>query len=310
MCGSFAGTFSSRERMHTTGDERLGVGAGSSLHHYAVAGLEDEPSEVDRVARALLGPFRRKTSTNGDRYRPYGHSKWRTQVSILARSAGVASSTFQVATSAADNTHSETPVVLPPASADSFGDSVRDEPALAALVERAARRDQAAFAALYDLFLGPMYRYVYYRVGNRADAEDIAEQVFLQAWAAIDRFRWQGKPFVAWLYTLAHNLVVDWRRRSHPTQSLDNDEHPIDLRSTTAERALSQSLDADLLAPAIRRLTPEQQQVITLKFVAGLDTAQVATVMNKREGTIRALQLRALQRLRRDLERQGEQGSA
>ncbi len=187
---------------------------------------------------------------------------------------------------------------------------MRDEPALAALVERAARRDQAAFAALYDLFLGPMYRYVYYRVGNRADAEDIAEQVFLQAWAAIDRFRWQGKPFVAWLYTLAHNLVVDWRRRSHPTQSLDNDEHPIDLRSTTAERALSQSLDADLLAPAIRRLTPEQQQVITLKFVAGLDTAQVATVMNKREGTIRALQLRALQSLRRDLERQGEQGSA
>src|SRR6266540_488914 len=117
MCGSFAGTFSSRERMHTTGDERLGVGAGSSLHHYAVAGLEDEPSEVDRVARALLGPFRRRTSTNGDRYRPYGHSKWRTQVSILARSAGVASSTFQVATSAADNTHFETPVVLPPASA-------------------------------------------------------------------------------------------------------------------------------------------------------------------------------------------------
>jgi RNA polymerase sigma-70 factor (ECF subfamily) len=231
-------------------------------------------------------------------------------VSILARSAGVASSTFHVATSAADNTHSDTPVVLPPLSADPLGDSVGDEPALARLVERAARRDQTAFAELYDVFLGPMYRYVFYRVGSRADAEDISEQVFLQAWAGIDRFRWQGKPFAAWLYTLAHNLVVDWRRRSHPAQSIDNDEHPIDLRSTTAERALTQSLDADLLAPAIRRLTPEQQQVITLKFVAGLDTAQVATVMNKRAGTVRALQLRALQSLRRDLERQGEQGSA
>jgi RNA polymerase sigma-70 factor (ECF subfamily) len=215
-----------------------------------------------------------------------------------------------VATSAADNTLSETPVVLPPVSADPFGDSVGDEPTLARLVERAARRDQAAFAELYDVFLGPMYRYVFYRVGSRADAEDISEQVFLQAWAAIDRFRWQGKPFAAWLYTLAHHLVVDWRRRSHPAQSIDNDEDPIDLCSTTAERALTQSLDADLLAPAIRRLTLEQQQVITLKFVAGLDTSEVATVMNKREGTIRALQLRALQSLRRDLERQGEQGSA
>jgi len=231
-------------------------------------------------------------------------------VPILARSAGAASSTSHVATSAADNTHSETPVVLPTVPADSFGDSVGDPPGLATLVDRAARRDQAAFAELYDLFLGPMYRYVYYRVGKRADAEDISEQVFLQAWAAIERFHWQGKPFVAWLYTLAHNLVVDWRRRSHPSDSLDNDEHPIDLRSTTAERALAQSLDIDLLAPAIRRLTPEQQQVITLKFVAGLETAQVAAVMNKREGTIRALQLRALQSLRRDLERQGEHGSA
>src|SRR6266496_691147 len=185
-----------------------------------------------------------------------------------------------------------------------------DDPHVVALVGRAVRRDQAAFAELYERFLDAVYRYVYFRTASRLDAEDVTEQVFLQAWAAIDRFRWQGKPFVAWLYTLAHNLVVDWRRRSHPTQSLDTDEHPIDLRSTTAERALTQSLDADLLAPAIRRLTPEQQQVITLKFVAGLDTAQVATVMNKREGTIRALQLRALQSLRRDLERQGEQGSA
>jgi RNA polymerase sigma-70 factor (ECF subfamily) len=211
-----------------------------------------------------------------------------------------------MATSAAENTHSETPVVRSPVS----GDSVGDAPALATLVERAGRRDQAAFAELYDLFLGPIYRYVYYRLGNRSDAEDISEQVFLQAWVAIDRFRWQGKPFVAWLYTLAHNLLVDWRRRSHPAQSIDNEEFPIDLRSATAERSLTQSLDADLLAPAIRRLTPEQQQVITLKFVAGLGTSEVATVMNKREGTIRALQLRALQSLRRDLERQGEQGSA
>jgi len=179
-----------------------------------------------------------------------------------------------------------------------------------ALVQRAGQRDRAAFAALYDQFLGPVYRYVFYRIGNRADAEDLSEQVFLQAWAAIDRFRWQGKPFLAWLYALAHNLVIDWRRRAKPAQSLDDDEYPLDPESPSAARAITQWLDAELLAAAIGQLTPEQAQVINLKFIEGFDTSQVARLMDKREGTIRALQLRALQSLRRELERQGERGSA
>ncbi len=176
-------------------------------------------------------------------------------------------------------------------------------------MERARKRDQAAFAGLYDQFLGPVYRYIFYRVGNRADAEDLSEQVFLQAWAAIERFRWQSKPFLAWLYALAHNLVIDWRRRAKPALSLNDDDYPIDPENPSAAQAMTQWLDADLLAAAIARLTVEQQQVIILKFIEGFDTAQVARVLAKRAGTIRALQLRALQSLRRELERQGEQGS-
>jgi RNA polymerase sigma-70 factor (ECF subfamily) len=187
---------------------------------------------------------------------------------------------------------------------------VGDEPAIVALVERAGQRDQAAFAELYDQFLSPVYRYVFYRVSNRADAEDLSEQVFLQAWAAIDRFRWQGKPFLAWLYALAHNLVIDSRRRAKPAQSLDDVEFPLDPESPSAAQAMIQWLDAELLAAAMSRLTPDQQQVIKLKFVEGFDTSQVARLMDKRVGTIRALQLRALQSLRRELERQGERGSA
>ncbi len=167
-------------------------------------------------------------------------------------------------------------------------------------------RDQAAFAELYDLYLDRVYRYAYYRTANRTDAEDLSEQVFLQAWAAIERFRWQGKPFLAWLYTVAHNVVVDWRRGATPSHSLDDGDNPIDVESTSATQAMSQWIDADLLANAIKRLTPEQQQVITLKFLDGFDTARIAQIMDKREGTIRALQLRALQGLRRELERQGE----
>ncbi len=177
---------------------------------------------------------------------------------------------------------------------------------MVALVRRAVARDQAAFAELYDRLLDQVYRYVYYRTGNRSDAEDLTEQVFLQAWAAIDRFRWEGKPFLAWLYAVAHNLLVDWHRRSRPVQSLDDAEHPVDIEHPGAELSLSQWIDADLLAGAIKRLTPEQQQVIALKFIHGFDTAEVARLMNKREGTVRALQLRALQSLKRDLQRQGE----
>jgi RNA polymerase sigma-70 factor (ECF subfamily) len=184
--------------------------------------------------------------------------------------------------------------------------SAGDDPQIVALVARAVARDQAAFAELYDRYLERVYRYMYFRTANRIDAEDLTEQVFLQAWAAIERFRWQGKPFQAWLYTVAHNVVVDWRRRAAPSQSLDDGEHPIDLESTSATQAMAQWIDADLLANAIKRLTPDQQQVITLKFLDGFDTATVAQLMDKREGTVRALQLRALQSLRRELEQHGE----
>ena len=181
-----------------------------------------------------------------------------------------------------------------------------DDQQVVALVSRAVARDQAAFAELYDLYLDRVYRYVYYRTGNRTDAEDLTEQVFVQGWAAIDRFRWQGKPFIAWLYTVAHNVIVDWRRRRTRCASLDDSDNPIEVECTRARMAMSQWIDADLVADAITNLTPEQQQVITLKFLDGFDTQQIADIMGKREGTIRALQLRGLQSLRRHLERQGE----
>ena len=181
-----------------------------------------------------------------------------------------------------------------------------DDRHIIALVGRAVARDQAAFAELYDVYLDRIFRYIYYRTVNRQDAEDLTEQVFLQAWAAIERFRWQGKPFVAWLYAVAHNVVIDWRRRGVTSESLNDGDNLIDVESASAAQAMSQWIDADLLAKAIKQLTPEQQEVIILKFLDGFDTATIAHMMDKREGTVRALQLRALQSLRRELERQGE----
>jgi RNA polymerase sigma-70 factor (ECF subfamily) len=178
-----------------------------------------------------------------------------------------------------------------------------------ALVDRVvATRDPNAFGELYDLFVERVYRYLYFRTGSHLEAEDLAEQVFLKAWEAIGRYRWQGRPFLAWLYRLAHNAHIDHIRGQKPTASLNNDAHPIEVASPSASIELARALDADVLASALCELTFEQQQVIVMKFIEGLDNQQIAHTMAKREGAIRALQMRALMSLRRVLENQGERG--
>jgi len=180
-----------------------------------------------------------------------------------------------------------------------------------ALVNRVVvSRDANAFGELYDRYVERVYRYLYFRSGSHPEAEDLAEQVFLKAWEAIGRYRWQGRPFLAWLYRLAHNTHIDHVRSQKPTTSLNNDDRPVELASVAAQVELARTLDADLLARAMGQLTPEQQQVIVMKFIEGMDNEQIAASMDKREGAIRALQMRALMSLRRVLELQGELGRA
>src|SRR5579859_1213273 len=186
-----------------------------------------------------------------------------------------------------------------------------DDPTVVALVNRVVvAHDSNAFGELYDRFVERVYRYLYFRAGSHPEAEDLTEQVFLKAWEAIGRYRWQGRPFLAWLYRLAHNAHIDHVRSQKPTTSLNNDDRPIELASASAAVELSRTLDADLLVRALGELTPDQQQVIVMKFLEGLDNEQIALSMDKREGAIRALQMRALMSLRRVLEQLGEYGQA
>ncbi len=186
-----------------------------------------------------------------------------------------------------------------------------DDPQVVALVNRVVvSHDSDAFGELYDLFVERVYRYLYFRTGSHPEAEDLSEQVFLKAWEAIARYRWQGRPFLAWLYRLAHNAHIDHVRSQKPTTSLNNDDRPFELASSSATVELTRALDADLLARALAELTPDQQQVIVMKFLEGLDNEHIALSMDKREGAIRALQMRALMSLRRVLEQLGEHGQA
>lgn len=169
-----------------------------------------------------------------------------------------------------------------------------------ALAARAATGDGEAFGQVYDLYMDRVYRYIYYRLGNARDAEDLTEQVFLDAWRAMPRFRASETPVIAWLMRIAQNAVIDHLRTRKAREPLDDgivDESlwsdPValaDLRCTQAE-----------LRRAILRLKPEQQQVILMRFIEGLGYPEVAAAMRKREGAVRVIQHRALIALREAL---------
>ncbi len=161
------------------------------------------------------------------------------------------------------------------------------------LVQRAIKHDHEAFAQLYDRFVDKIYKYIYYKVGSKTEAEDLTGQVFLKAWEAIGKYQWTERPFAAWLYRIAHNLIVDYFRTKRDAASLDDiaaGEHPgADLEDIVDAR-----LTADTLKAALKHLTHDQQQVIVLRFLQGYNTSEVAEIMGKQPGAVRTLQHRAL----------------
>ncbi|MBU6423198.1 MAG: sigma-70 family RNA polymerase sigma factor [Chloroflexi bacterium] len=168
------------------------------------------------------------------------------------------------------------------------------------VIDRARSGDRAAFSELYDTYVDSVYRYLLYRVREPSDAEDLTSEVFTRAFANIRRYRWQGKSFLAWLYTIARNAVTDRRRRERPTVDLDTAFGIAEDGPTAHDRAVHGERVVALRG-AVKHLTAEQQQVLALRFERNLSSRQVARMLGKNEGAIRALQFRALGRLRKIL---------
>lgn len=135
---------------------------------------------------------------------------------------------------------------------------------------------------------------------NPEEAEDIAEETFVRALGAIRRFQIGKQPFAAWLYRIAHNLVVDHYRAHRPTVAVE-DQPLVAGADADPEREALRTLTSESIREALQWLTPEQAEVIVLRFVNELSTSEAAVIMGKNEGTIRGLQFRALQALRRHL---------
>jgi RNA polymerase sigma-70 factor (ECF subfamily) len=174
----------------------------------------------------------------------------------------------------------------------------------AILVQKAIGHDAEAFGRLYDMHVDRVYRNIYYRVGNEADAEDLTQQVFLKAWQAIGKYKKMASPFVAWLMTISHNLVIDFYRTRKDRAYLEA-EVLADDSAPSPERAAEASLDRQRLRKAILQLGGDEQQVVILRLIEGFEFTEIASLLKKKEGNIRVILHRALVRLRSILEKEG-----
>jgi RNA polymerase sigma-70 factor (ECF subfamily) len=173
-----------------------------------------------------------------------------------------------------------------------------------ALVEKAQAGDGNAFGLLYDRYVDTVFRFIYFRVGNRPLAEDLTADTFLRALKRINSFTWQGRDLGAWLVTIARNLVADhfksgrYRLEVTTGDVLDADREDRGPEGSP-EAAVVDHITNVALLTAVRQLNPEQQECIVLRFLQGFSVAETAQAMGKNEGAIKALQYRAVRALAR-----------
>jgi RNA polymerase sigma-70 factor (ECF subfamily) len=169
------------------------------------------------------------------------------------------------------------------------------------LVARGQQGDRDALEELYLIHFDRIYSYLHVSVGNRHDAEDLTTQTFMKMLEKIGSFKWQSAPFSAWLFRIAHNLAMDHFRSRRRWQPEEEVPEPPGEEEPSAELTAMQTIGRESMLKLIEGLSPEQQQVLTLKFVFNLPNAEVAAILEKTEGAIKSLQHRALVSLQKQI---------
>ena len=176
------------------------------------------------------------------------------------------------------------------------------EPSEDDAITRAADGDTEAFSLLYERYVTRIYNYIYYRTGNPHEAEDLTSRVFHRALHHITHYDNRGVPFSAWLYRIAHNLVANWHRDNSRRKEVPLDDYTQQpLRTPAPEASIVNNQEMEDLLKAIRRLPPDRQQLLILKFVEGMSNQEVAVIMMRSEGAIKSLYHRTLMALRDEL---------
>lgn len=159
------------------------------------------------------------------------------------------------------------------------------------------RSKEAALVTLYDEYYDKVARYAFVRLGNRADAEDVAGEVFLKALESLDSYKERGIPMQAWLFKIAHNLVVDRFRKAAKRKTV-----PLETVQVAAESdpqaVVESNAESARVTEALDQLTPAQRQVIELRFFAELTSEEAGRILNKSSGAVREMQSAAIKQLR------------
>ncbi len=164
------------------------------------------------------------------------------------------------------------------------------------LVFLAKEGDKDAFAELYKYYLAPIFRFIFFRVRNYSDAEDLTQTVFLKAWNSILDYQQKDAHFSSWLYTIARNALADfWKKKREVTVEVLDDVPYQEKRGDDNEENIK------LIEKVIELLTEDQQELIILKFIQDLSNREIAEIMNKSEEAIRQIQSRAIKKIRENL---------
>lgn len=174
-----------------------------------------------------------------------------------------------------------------------------EQPDLSAIVAEITEGDPDAMQALYDLYATQLFRFCLFRIGDPEAAQDVLQEVFVQAWHGLRKFEYRGEAaFVAWLHKIANNAVINHvrKRKRQPSISLSLYSDWPQLHGPDIARSVCERLE---LRQAVKRLSPDQQHVVALRYFAGLSNGETALVLGRTEGAIKALHHRALLRLHR-----------
>ncbi len=170
------------------------------------------------------------------------------------------------------------------------------------LVKKAKGHDPDAFGLLYDEYVDQIFRYVYYKVGNFAESQDLTGQTFLKAFENIDSYEMRDVAFSSWLYRIAHNLVVDYFRKESKRESVPLEEQPPapSNRGNPVDMVMAE-MDSERLYKAMKKLTHNQREVLVLKFIDNLSNSHVSEIMGISVGAVKSTQKRGLLSLNRIL---------
>jgi len=169
------------------------------------------------------------------------------------------------------------------------------------IVEKAVKGDRNAFAQLYEKHFDRIYRYVYLRLGNKTETEDLTQDVFIKALEAIGSYKWRNSPFAAWLYRIAHNQVIDYFRKHGKVEKVPLEDDNILIGKSDPASTAENELEIERMINGINRLTPAQRDVISLRFGAQLSITEAARTLGKNEGTVKALQYNGILALKKML---------